>query len=305
MINTRLKPVTTGLIGAVGLGVALLGMPEGAKASNIQAGSDYFISPAGFSTFVFNTDKLNAQLGLGLPPGLELPIALKGLPIGPGATDTIVKRQRDAIFDTDDDGILDVATVTIPIQMVALSLINVAPVNINGFQYNLLATLAPNTPTLGEMTITHQGQVGQPFDDSGTSQGTFTSFLDVHYQVEFTPINGGPAIGNFFDNLLLTQPGQGRDPAPWSHTPPPNALLVRSDGASQSANCHTLTGDCADDDFFPLSLVLHQKGSPGFPNGHGTIITVPEPSTVLGLIAVGLSSIQLKVRVPLLVSLYG
>jgi len=47
MINTRLKPVTTGLIGAVGLGVALLGMPEGAKASNIQAGSDYFISPAG------------------------------------------------------------------------------------------------------------------------------------------------------------------------------------------------------------------------------------------------------------------
>ena len=40
MINTRLKPVTTGLIGAVGLGVALLGMPEMAEAVDIKAGID-------------------------------------------------------------------------------------------------------------------------------------------------------------------------------------------------------------------------------------------------------------------------
>lgn len=286
------KFVTHSLIGAMGLSaIAILGVTESAKASNIVQGSDYFISPAGFSTFIFDTDKLNDQLGLGLPAGQQIPIELQGVPIPGllGNTDTVVQRQANAIFDNNNDGIVETTQVTIPIEMTQLSLGNTAPVDINGFQYNLLATLDPNTPTVGEMTINHNtvdlggGQLG--FDDTGAVQGTFDSFLDVFYQVTFTPIGDGPDIDNFFDNLLLQQTDAG-----WSHTPPADFAVLVPDPVNQDvdANFHLQPGPNLDD-FFAVKadpdglngkvpdLVLHEKGGPTFPNGHGTILELMPP----------------------------
>jgi hypothetical protein len=45
--------LTHSLIGAVGLGVALLGLPQSAKAVNILAGTDYVTTPSGGAVFNF------------------------------------------------------------------------------------------------------------------------------------------------------------------------------------------------------------------------------------------------------------
>ncbi|CCI22421.1 exported hypothetical protein [Microcystis aeruginosa PCC 9809] len=85
MINTRLKPVTTGLIGAVGLGVALLGMPEAAKAATVVAGTDYLFTPANFKT----------SYDFGGPIGK---VYFKGVPTFAGGSDTKVQRKDNCTF---------------------------------------------------------------------------------------------------------------------------------------------------------------------------------------------------------------
>jgi hypothetical protein len=284
---------TASVLGVMGLSaIAIMGVTKPASAANILLGSDYFISPSGQSTFIFDP----ASVGL---PGNPFPVALEGDPIPglPGQTDTVVQRQRDAIFDDNGDGFLERTSVTIPIEMTQLSLKSVNP--LNGF--NVFVTLDPNKRTTGEMTIRHnylnQGG-GLVFDDSGIAQGTFDSFLDVFYQAELVPVNGGPAAFTIFDNFRLTQNG-----AQWTHKP--NGVLVRGEVGNQDANCHKLVGPgCFDgkvgsldfSDFFPIGLVKHEKGSPNFPNGHTTTLeTIPEPTTILGAgLAFGFGTLCLK-----------
>ncbi len=295
-ISTKL--LSRSLIGALGLSaLALLSVSEVAKAQavpDIQLGADYFISPEPFSSFIFDSDKLNDQLDLNLPSGQQFAIPLKGKPIAglPGDTDTVVERQEDCFFDN--------GQCLIPIEMTELSLVSVDPVAIPGVgQYDLFAELDPNTPTTGKMLIR---------DDM-----TFDSFLEVFYKVTFNPIGDSPDLPMFFDSFEQEDPNnmipeladgalQQLD-SPWSNIPPDNAVLVRGAEGDQMANCHTDSGACASNDFFPgfngvsLEVVQHEKGQPGFPNfplGHGTVITtvpVPEPSATLPVSLIGLTAI--------------
>ena len=256
------KLLSRSLIGAVGLGaISVLSLSEVTKAQDVPAGSDFFISPSGLSTFIFDTDKLNAQLGLGLPPGQEVPIPLKGVAITPelSNTDTVVTRLDDCTFVGGE--------CTVDIEMVGLSLISVDPLNIPGFgEYNINAILDPQNPTLGEMTI--------------NEDGTFSSFLDVFYAVSFEPIGNAQPLDDFFDNLLLTN-----RTANWTPEPPSNAVCV-------------VQGFCAGNQFFPVGLVEHEKGSPTFPEGHTTILEpvdmekVPEPSVTATLVLFGLAGLR-------------
>ena len=257
MINTRLKPVTTGLIGAVGLGVALLGMPEASKATTVVAGTDYLFTPAGSTFYDFG--------------GSTGKVYFKGVPTFAGGSDTKVQRKDNCTFVS--------GSCTTNIEMTGLQLISYNPVN------NVLATLGAS-PSTGTMTI---------YED-----GTFKSTLTVN-----AVATGGilPAPVTFTKEFkvdrydALSNPLGGR----WTGTTLSGTPLVRAAYPNQDANCHNLTGPgclntdvtgdgMTDTDFFLAGGVLHI--APPYGDTHKVYPhPVPEPSTVLGLIAVGLSSI--------------
>jgi hypothetical protein len=246
MINTRLKPVTTGLIGAVGLGVALLGMPEGAKATTVVAGTDYLFTPAGSTFYDFG-----GSIGK---------VYFEGVPTFAGGSDTKVQRKDNCTFVS--------GSCTTNIEMTGLQLISYNPVN------NVLATLGAS-PSTGTMTI---------YED-----GTFESTLTVN-----AVATGGILPSPVTFTKVFTAFGE------WTGTPLPGTPLVRAAYPNQDANCHNLTGPgclntdvtgdgMTDTDFFLAGGVLHIT-----PQGDTHKVypyPIPEPSTVLGLIAVGLSSI--------------
>ena len=146
------------------------------------------------------------------------------------------------------------------------------------------------------MTINHNaislggGNLG--FDDSGVSQGIFTSDFDVNFDAIFTPVSTGAAftIHDISARLINT----GGD---WTHYPPIpttapyQTFLKHGSVGDQAANCHELIGlnSCNDGDFFPsvemvtggyngLSFVQHVKN-------HRTRIAIdtPGPLPILGL----------------------
>ncbi len=283
------KFVTRSLMGAVGLSaIALFGVAESAKAVDIQLGTDYFESPAGGSSFLFD---LNMNGEIDLPDEV---VPLQGLPIEPRflentSIDTVVQRLEDCTFVGGE--------CLISIEMTQLSLETIEPVTINGFEYDVFTTLDPDQKTTGKMLIR---------DD-----GTFDSFLEVFYKAEFTAINDdAPEIDDFFDSFQQVDP-TNMIPAnatgalvqlnsEWGHTPIPGITDLVYARDPQLANCH---GDidlltCASNDFFAVGSVPHEKGSPTFPEGHTTVTsddgivanipTIPEPSTTLGLLFLGL-----------------
>ena len=72
------------VLGTVGLSaIGFLGVANPADAATVVAGSDYLSSPAGLSFYDF--------------PGIGI-VNFQGLPIGPGDTDTIIKRQAQKRF---------------------------------------------------------------------------------------------------------------------------------------------------------------------------------------------------------------
>lgn len=187
---------------ALALLVALvLSMPGKASASSIGPGFDLFTTPDGTVSLDFTV----AGLGLGLVDFESDPI-----PGEPGDADTIIERLEGPGLGDGEIGIIN-------IELVALSLRSVAPVDIDfGFgdgveSFNLFLSLDESQQSLGEMDIlTHNESLG---DFGG---GTFDSFLNVFIKIEFVR-----AIDSllFFTQLIADQLTPSLDgPNTWSHT---------------------------------------------------------------------------------------
>lgn len=165
------------------------------NATPISPGFDLFATQPG--TFV----DLTVQSG-----GLVGVVQLEGVAFGPGDTDTIVKRLSGS---TPGFGVGDVETIDI--ELVALSLVSVDPVDIGGTLFDVdvisgsLLGEAPNP--LGSMDVTHSDPNGGTFN---------TTFLPINYKAIFTEIGN---LVNTFDVLGQIQflNTQGF----WSHTPGP------------------------------------------------------------------------------------
>lgn len=155
------------LIGAVGLGVALLGLPQSAKAFTVNQGTDYLVTPSGGAAFTFD-----------LGGGTLVPVSFEGLAIGTptatppdggylGIADTVVNRLDDV--DATPTG------NKTSLEIVGLSLKSVAPVTINGANYDVFAGLQKylnGTTSTGEMTIRDTGGAnGKTWDSSFTING--------------------------------------------------------------------------------------------------------------------------------------
>jgi hypothetical protein len=155
------------LIGALGLGVALLGLPQSAKAFTVNQGTDYLVTPSGGAAFTFD-----------LGGGTIVPVSFGGLAIGTptatppdggysGKADTVVNRLQD-VDATPTGG-------TTLLEIVGLSLKSVAPVTIGGANYDVFAGLQKylnGTTSTGEMTIRDTGGAnGKTWNSSFTING--------------------------------------------------------------------------------------------------------------------------------------
>ncbi len=159
-------------------------VPSLTLADPIEPGFDLFHTPPGGGVI---------DLGLG-------PIPLEGDPIGPGDTDTIVERKT---------GLGDGDTGTIDIELVALSLVSVAPVDL-GVPSNLFdikVTLDPGQTSWGEIDITSHDANG----------GTFDSFINIFVQIDIFLAGTTNLFQTIFHQDQITSTG-----SVWSHTCAPN-----------------------------------------------------------------------------------
>jgi hypothetical protein len=175
------------VLGSLALVLALT--PSAALADDVLAGYDLFTSPAPNSYQSFEGSPIPADF---FDPGssqFSRSILLGGQPLGNhpscpsdnlSAVDTIVRRLSTAVLPTDP------STDTIPIEIVALSLVSVNPITVfydTGADPELwnvsvdLSALAPQP--IGTMTISHTAPSG----------GTFDSILPVIPRFTFTRIS--------------------------------------------------------------------------------------------------------------------
>lgn len=136
------------------------------SAGTVFAGFDYFqtVQPTSF-----------------VPLGPLNP--LKGLPIGPGATDTIVQRQANCTIDFNSAG----SQCTIPIEMLALSLVSTVNPSVRVRE-------SPTLASVGSMTLTSDGSGGA---------GTFDSFFDIFTELSFD--DGASWVPQQSEHLVSTQ----------------------------------------------------------------------------------------------------
>lgn len=174
------------------LAVGLCGLAGASSHLTIGPGTDKLFTPphAGsfFDVFVF----------------LD-PIPLQGLPIAPGGTDTIVQRKGTAVLPVDG------SSDTIPIEIVALSLVSTHPIELGPLSFfDVFVTLDLNIPSQGQMIITRNSPTG----------GRFDSFFDVFVEITLDPILPGPnqTIPMHFK---LTS-----DDTPWSNSGDPNGFRI-------------------------------------------------------------------------------
>jgi hypothetical protein len=172
-------------------------------------------------------------------------------PVATGLTDTIVQRLQTA---TAPGG----GSSTINIQLVALQLESVTPVN----GHNLFATLDQQQASTGAMTIN--------FNGAGTG-GTFSSFFDVFFDLHVDSLNGPLAMPPV--DLQLSSSGDA-----WGRTPPAGAEII--DGV----NNH-LDGKDNVWDFWVPGEVQHDASGAAKHLVKGALTGVPEPSTMAFLMA--------------------
>ena len=257
LVNRGIRP----LLLAIVLGVFVA--PQAARAASILLGTDYLTTvPRTFFDF----------------PGIG-EVDFEGRPIGPGNTDTIVQRQADAILPTVG------STDTIPIEMVALSLQSIEPVDIGGLLFDVFVHLTPGTSSIGKMTINHE------FADNGTPapEGTFTSFFDLSFTVDLVPVGGGASQSQDFVSRLES------DPAFWSHEPSLDAVLVSGLPGDQAANLHSSLPSGFNDFFIVGTVREEHQDIPGQHRARQATVTVPEPAT-LALFGTGLGWLWLMCR---------
>jgi hypothetical protein len=285
------------LIGAVGLGVALLGLPQSAKAFTVNRGTDYLVTPTNGANIYF------ADLGRFVSfGGLAIGTPTATPPDGGflGKADTVVNRLDDVlapylptlpVADLIDDR-LPANNVT-SIQIVGLSLQGTG-----GDAGKVFVGLDPAKVSGGKMAIAHNET-----DDIG---GIWTSYFGIHGVavvandgVTLTPTGNdyvrdlisncgksglsytcrsfSKGFGDFTQTIDLVGGSVGYEKdtgfsfkssnQPWSHDP--------NLGQFQGAN---LVQPGLEQNFYLTQAAIHDAGDGTI----HTVVSVPEPLTILG-----------------------
>jgi len=138
----------------------------------------------------------------------------------------------DAIVQRMDSASVPNAPATadpIDIELIALQLVSVDPVDFGaGLDYHYI-TLQTGMPSTGQMTITFNNE----------NSGTFDSFIDVHFDMRIGALNG-PIIMSQVLQLFSND-------VAWDRTAPPGALLIN--GVNNLLNGVDTTADFWPDPF--------------------------------------------------------
>jgi hypothetical protein len=146
------------------------------------------------------TVALRGQPLLGYPPCGSFPL---------GSVDTIVQRKTDAFLP------IPPSTATVPIELVQLSLVSVAPIVVTYSAgspelWDLKIVQSPTVPSMGSMTIHH----------SYSNGGTFSATLAVYPLVTFTRISPPDFAVRVLDAGQFGLPDQlSAVGVPWVHEP--------------------------------------------------------------------------------------
>lgn len=265
-LRTPWRAPRQALIGA--LAIFGLGLGPPATATPIDPGFDLFQTATGSTSVLLDPDGPG-----GIDPFAVLlrgePLANLGAPfVNLGPTDTIVKRKQGiAPFDVGDSAPID-------IEIVALSLRSVAPVDLGGTLFDLDviggSLLGVQSP-LGQMTVNHTHAFG----------GTFDALLPVSALLTFTE------VGNPANTFRAPFADDFRSAGVWCHEPIGGAIMDPRFPAGA---------------FFPGVFCPPDQTDPTRPTQPGKRLTIeqallaqhgvvpahiPEPGTVL-LVAIGI-----------------
>jgi hypothetical protein len=261
-------PRSAALLAAVGL-IALC-MTTPSNADSVLAGWDLFQTETGttFDGVAFS----------GVPIGTSFTFPAtnpEGNPINPrnpnlGVTDTIIERNQNVTAAPGGSG-----TTTLTFD--ALQLVTTAPVAAGTFGPGSLAgnyyiTLNPTVASTGTMTINFANPTPGPPPPAQPIGGTFSSTLDVNYELHFGALNGTVVATG---SVTLSNSGN----VEWSHYPQPTQVQITN------VNSFLNTVDHSNDFFLLGELTEKEPGAIHLVEEAGSI---PEPSSIvsgsLGLI---------------------
>lgn len=201
MPSASTSMIRTGLMQAAVVSATLLAAGTAYAQNFVVAGSDYFQTQVG-TQFAFDS-----------PIGL---VSFISNPIGPGGTDTIIKRLDNSNLDS---------PAAVPIQVIGLSMESASPVTIGGLPFDVFVTLDPSNLANDTGSITIEGT---------PAGGTFSSDFNVYFQATFVQ-EGNPSNQMVVDgHTELSQTGD-----PWQPTPLPDQVLVTGLVGDLTANLHT------------------------------------------------------------------
>jgi hypothetical protein len=223
------------LIGAVGLGVALLGLPQSAKAVNVFAGTDYVMTPSeGANIYFTDLGRFVSFEGLAIGTPTATP------PDGgfSGKADTVINRLDDveAPYYLPSLSSSSLINGTLPANNVTrLQIVGLSLQGTGGDANKVFVGLDPAKVSGGEMAIAHNQT-----DDTG---GIWTSYFGIH---------GMAVVAN--DGVTLTPTGNDyvRD-------------LISNCGTVSDYTCHPFSKGFQD---FTRTITL-DGGSVGQEDGTG------------------------------------
>jgi hypothetical protein len=220
---------------------------------------------AGYDLFETTTGSSYGPLGplVGVPLGT---FNFGGGSVATGNADTIVQRVSPVTVPAAGDTGMTGLVVN------ALQMETATPINLGNGLNNYFVTLTPTAASTGMMNITF----------ASTAGGTFTSTLDIFFDVHQGALNGPVVLSS---EAVLSNSG-----APWERIPPPGAVVI--DGVN-----HNLDGKDMNQDFWPGvpnpnpngQLGIVTESNSGLSETHVvTTATTPEPSTWIMLVTAGL-----------------
>jgi hypothetical protein len=172
------RSVRTVAAGAVAI-LVLVAAGAAFAAEPVQKGVDLWMTVAGRAQTSFAEEPIPAGFFCPGSQPFTGAIAFKGLPLatspvkGLGKIDTVVRRLDDAVFN-------DKGEATTRLQLMALSLESVAPVETSCGSFDVKVGLAPGEQPVTTMRIFRSEGLG----------GTYSAPLALNVKLTFTPLDG-------------------------------------------------------------------------------------------------------------------
>jgi hypothetical protein len=208
------RSIRTALVVAVVL--VLAGAAAAFAAEPIHKGVDLWITVAGRAQTTFADEPIPAGFFCPGSQPFTGTVAFKGVPLAAapakslGKIDTVVRRLDDAVFD-------DKGQAATRIQLMALSLASIAPIETSCGKYDVAVTLAPGEQPITTMRIFRTEAMG----------GTYSAPLALNVKAVFTPVAGDPSARRELTRRVDLGPAEH---SAWAYvTMPRNSGRIRID----------------------------------------------------------------------------